>query len=156
MLCRPNVHFHCDINYDPFVYMHENNKTYGSFLSCLAYRRPNSLDRNATQGSPSRCTNTHVRSSRYGPLCAVRLPLYHNAPIHALQLTPPHVDFITEHPEYVVPNNAMGFLSDNDGADYNLCHCTSVLPPPRTQGIASDLHHRHHRGGMAINSLEQL
>jgi len=29
---RPEVRFHCDVNFDPFVYMHENNKTYGSFL----------------------------------------------------------------------------------------------------------------------------
>ena len=34
-------------------------------------------------------------------------------------------DFITEHPEYVAPNNAMNYLSDNGGTDYNLCHCTS-------------------------------
>lgn len=39
-----------------------------------------------------------------------------------------HVGFITEHPEYVARNNAMGFLSDNGGADYNLCHCTSFFP----------------------------
>ena len=31
-LYRPGVRFHCDINIDPFVFMHENNKTYGSFL----------------------------------------------------------------------------------------------------------------------------
>ena len=34
-------------------------------------------------------------------------------------------DFMTENPQYVVPNNAMNFLSDNGGANYNLCHCTS-------------------------------
>jgi hypothetical protein len=32
---------------------------------------------------------------------------------------------MTENPQYVVPNNAMNFLSDNGGANYNLCHCTS-------------------------------
>ena len=42
--------------------------------------------------------------------------------IHAF---PPCADFVAEHPEYVVPNNAMNFLSDNGGTDYNLCHCTS-------------------------------
>jgi len=31
-------------------------------------------------------------------------------------------DFITVHPEYVARNNAMNFLSDNGGAEYNLCH----------------------------------
>ena len=46
---------------------------------------------------------------------------------------PPTVDFVREHPEYVAQNNAMAFLSDNGGVDYNLCHCTSYLPSPRTQ-----------------------
>jgi hypothetical protein len=41
-----------------------------------------------------------------------------------------HLDFITEHPEYVARNNAMDFLSDNGGANYNLCHCTSFPPFP--------------------------
>jgi hypothetical protein len=34
---RPNVHFHCDINFDPFVYLHENNKTYGPSRPCCIY-----------------------------------------------------------------------------------------------------------------------
>jgi len=37
-------------------------------------------------------------------------------------------DFIAENPKYMVWKNAMGFLSDNGGADYNLCHCASFLP----------------------------
>jgi hypothetical protein len=44
---------------------------------------------------------------------------------HALSL---RSDFITEHPEYVALNNAMNYLSDNGGTDYNLCHCTSNSP----------------------------
>ncbi|KAH9163303.1 glycosyltransferase family 15 protein [Lactarius sanguifluus] len=31
-------------------------------------------------------------------------------------------DFVTEHPEFVSPNNAMDFISDNGGESYNLCH----------------------------------
>lgn len=31
-------------------------------------------------------------------------------------------DFIEENPHHVAPNNSMGFLSDNDGETYNLCH----------------------------------
>jgi len=27
-LDRPDVHFHCDINKDPFLFMEDNNKTY--------------------------------------------------------------------------------------------------------------------------------
>lgn len=28
---RPDVHFHCDINRDPFLFMEEHNKTYCAF-----------------------------------------------------------------------------------------------------------------------------
>jgi hypothetical protein len=37
------VHFHCDIDFDPFTYLRENNKTYGSFLSCLSHWMRNSI-----------------------------------------------------------------------------------------------------------------
>ena len=45
-------------------------------------------------------------------------------------LNNPHrdADFVTEHPEFVSPNSAMNFLSDNGGKDYNLCHCACQLP----------------------------
>ena len=33
------------------------------------------------------------------------------------------VEFTKENPQYVAQNNAMGFLSDNGGTSYNLCHC---------------------------------
>jgi len=29
------------------------------------------------------------------------------------------------YPEYVVPGNAMKFISDDGGSDFNLCICTS-------------------------------
>ncbi|KAI0004656.1 glycosyltransferase family 15 protein [Russula compacta] len=77
---EPGVHFHCDVNFDPFVYMHENNKTYGFTVTMYEFRRT----------------------------------------IESLWSTVN--DFITEHPEYVAQNSAMKFLSDNGGADYNLCH----------------------------------
>jgi len=37
-------------------------------------------------------------------------------------LWPTVKDFINENPQYLAPDNAMGFLSDNGGKDYNLCH----------------------------------
>ncbi|KAH9992137.1 nucleotide-diphospho-sugar transferase [Russula vinacea] len=36
---EPGVHFHCDVNIDPFVYLHENNKTYGFTISLYEYQR---------------------------------------------------------------------------------------------------------------------
>jgi alpha 1,2-mannosyltransferase len=36
---------------------------------------------------------------------------------------------VKQHPEYVAENNAMGFISDNHGEEYNLCHCKWPIPP---------------------------
>ena len=33
---RPNIHYHCNINYDPFRFMQENNKIYGTRILSLA------------------------------------------------------------------------------------------------------------------------
>jgi hypothetical protein len=33
------------------------------------------------------------------------------------------IEFITENPQYLHPDNSMDFLSDNSGETYNLCHC---------------------------------
>jgi hypothetical protein len=35
---RSHVHFHSDVNFDPFTYLRENNKTYGLFLLCPAHQ----------------------------------------------------------------------------------------------------------------------
>ncbi|KAI9193322.1 nucleotide-diphospho-sugar transferase [Polychytrium aggregatum] len=35
---EPGVHFYCDINYDPFVYMADNNKHYGFVINLLEIR----------------------------------------------------------------------------------------------------------------------
>jgi alpha 1,2-mannosyltransferase len=34
---EPDVHFHCDINYDPFLFMHDNKKTYGFTITMYEY-----------------------------------------------------------------------------------------------------------------------
>ena len=36
-------------------------------------------------------------------------------------------EFTKAHPEYVAKDNAMGYMSDNHGESYNLCHCKSPL-----------------------------
>jgi alpha 1,2-mannosyltransferase len=41
-------------------------------------------------------------------------------------------------------NNAMGFLSDNDGTDYNLCHCAFLFFPERTITNSRHGFDRHH------------
>ena len=34
-------------------------------------------------------------------------------------------DFMKQNPELVAKDNAMGFLSDDEGENYNHCHCMS-------------------------------
>jgi len=76
---EPDVRYHCDVNFDPFAYLHENNKTYGFTIALYETRRT----------------------------------------IESLWSTVK--DFISQHPQYVAPDNAMSFLSDDGGAEYNLC-----------------------------------
>jgi len=77
---EPDVHFHCDINHDPFKFMEQNNKIYGFTITLYEYER--------------------TIETLWG-----------------------HVqDFIKLHPEFVNPNNAMRFMSENGGSKYNLCH----------------------------------
>ncbi|KAJ7880159.1 glycosyltransferase family 15 protein [Mycena leptocephala] len=77
---EPDVNFFCNLPYDPFLFMQDNNLKYGFTISLPEYPAtiPTLWD-------------------------AVR-------------------EFIKEHPEYVVEGNAMGFLSDNGGKEYNNCH----------------------------------
>ncbi len=35
-------------------------------------------------------------------------------------------DFVKENPQYVAENNAMGYMSEDNGNSYNLCHCESL------------------------------
>lgn len=43
-------------------------------------------------------------------------------------------DFLKSHPEHLVEGNAMGFISDNGGEEYNLCHCESFT---RVQSVTT-------------------
>ncbi|KAF8147842.1 glycosyltransferase family 15 protein [Crassisporium funariophilum] len=77
---EPDVHFHCDLLFDPFMYMQDNNKLYGFTITMYEYEA--------------------TISTLWG-----------------------HVkDFLEKNPQYVAKNNAMGFISDNGGERYNLCH----------------------------------
>lgn len=77
---EPDVHFHCDIKFDPFVFMEDKKKIYAFTITMYEYE--------ATIPT----LWGHVR------------------------------DFAKLHPEYVAENNAMGFMSENGGEKYNLCH----------------------------------
>ena len=85
---EPKVHFFCDVDYDVFRYMQDNNKTYGFTINL--YDAPQSIS----------------------------------------TLWPETMKFISDHPTYKHPNNAMSWLTDkirrpdhNDKANgYSTCH----------------------------------
>ncbi|KAJ7152368.1 alpha-1,2-mannosyltransferase [Mycena filopes] len=77
---EPGVHFHCNLQFDPFIYMEERDKVYGFTITMYEYHKT----------IPTLWG--HVR------------------------------DFMKLHPEYVASDNAMGFMSDDGGETYNLCH----------------------------------
>ncbi|TFK71820.1 glycosyltransferase family 15 protein [Pluteus cervinus] len=77
---EPDVHFHCDLNFDPFLYMEENNKVYGFTITMYEFEKT----------IPTLWASVK--------------------------------EFIKLHPEFVSPDNAMAFMSENGGDSYNLCH----------------------------------
>jgi alpha 1,2-mannosyltransferase len=38
-ITRPDVHYHCDIDFDPFLFMQDSNKTYGFTIALHEYQR---------------------------------------------------------------------------------------------------------------------
>jgi len=77
---EPNVQFFCDIHYDPFLIMEDNNKVYGFTVSLYEYE--------------------------------ATIPTLWNAV----------KEFLDENPEVTPENNALAFLSDDNGDSYNRCH----------------------------------
>ncbi|TFK33267.1 glycosyltransferase family 15 protein [Crucibulum laeve] len=77
---EPNVRFHCDINFDPFLYMEDNDKVYS--FTIATYEIVETIS----------SLWTSVKS------------------------------FMSLHPEFVVQNNSMNFLSLTWGRTYNRCH----------------------------------
>jgi len=77
---EPHVQFYCDVLYDPFLFMEENNKVYSWTITLQEW--------------PSTITTLwkHV------------------------------MDFVNDHPEYIAKDNALSFLSSDNGQTYNLCH----------------------------------
>ncbi|KAF8345050.1 glycosyltransferase family 15 protein [Amanita rubescens] len=77
---EPDVHFHCDISFDPFLFMEDNNKIYSFTITMFEFEKT--------------------------------IPtLWHHVK-----------EFADHHPQYIADGNSMGFLSDDAGNKYNLCH----------------------------------
>ncbi|CAA19580.1 O-glycoside alpha-1,2-mannosyltransferase omh1 [Schizosaccharomyces pombe] len=77
---EPSVDFFCDLDFDPFAYMKENNKAYAFTITVTEY----------SETIPS--------------------------------LWPSTKEFIKMHPNALHPNNALNFISNDDGETYNGCH----------------------------------
>ncbi|TFL07640.1 glycosyltransferase family 15 protein [Pterulicium gracile] len=77
---EPDVKFFCDLDYDPFKFMEENNKVYSFTISLLEWEATISTLWKAV------------------------------------------TEFTTANPQYLAEDNALGFISDNGGVKYNLCH----------------------------------
>ncbi|TGZ79463.1 glycosyl transferase [Ascodesmis nigricans] len=74
---EPKVHFFCDVDYDVFRYMEDNDKTYGWVINL--YDSPESIE----------------------------------------TLWPQTLKFLAEHPDYLHPNNAWNWVTDNKRAEHN-------------------------------------
>jgi len=77
---EPDVKFFCDLDYDPFLIMQDQNKMYGFTVSLFEYE--------------------------------ATIPGLWNAV----------KEFTHANPELLSPDNAMAFLSDDGGENYNRCH----------------------------------
>lgn len=93
------MQFTCEIPFDPFVRMIELNKRY-SFTISLGEVKPTIPSLWST--IKGRIPNTFRVRLKLKAFCT---------------------DFRATYPDLVVEDNAMGFLSNNDGETYNLCHC---------------------------------
>ena|ERR1700722_1593510 len=91
------------------------------------------------KASRSRCMSTKAQYLPYGNRLKVTRSIFLLSVLtRALVL-----EFIAANPELVDPDNAMAFLSDDNGETYNKCHCKLLV-----NGLGKDTEH--------IISLEQL
>lgn len=152
MLSRPGVHLHCDVNYDPFVYLHENNIVYGSFLSCLIHRIPDSILFKCDSGFTIAMREyRRTIESLWSTVRGMSHPLPQHAELcfmlHGSRS--PHDRFHREEPKICGVEKRDGLLVRQRRCrlqPLSLCVLSSFAIP--LQGAASD--HHHHIGGVAI------
>ncbi|KAF5346642.1 hypothetical protein D9758_013190 [Tetrapyrgos nigripes] len=92
---EPDVHFHCDLTFDPFVWMEDHEKAYAFTITMYEFERTIPTLWETTKGFWKSVWKSF--GGKGG-------------------------DFMKQHPEYIAEDNSMGYLSDNGGDTYNLCH----------------------------------
>lgn len=98
--------------------MEDNNKVYGS--SCLTLCHLMFLLE--IKASPSHCMSMRQLFQLFGTPWKVNSFAIHGrhvVDIHA------RIEFLDENPGITPENNALAFLSDDNGDSYNRCHCAS-------------------------------
>ena len=123
---RPHVQFHCDILYDPFLFMEEHKKVYcmlffSLFMSLRSFNFWNfysfyNYDVRIFSHDPNTMETCHG---------FVFFPLKDNLSFFKLHYYWFRIvsDFAHDHPEYIAKDNSLGFMSSDNGQNYNLCHC---------------------------------
>lgn len=115
-VCRPNVQFYCDLDYDPFLLMKDQNKVYGISFFSLTY---------STNSFPFHSTGFTISLYEYASTIPTLWETTKGEIDYCLPYYPnmASLAFIKEHPQYLSEDNAMAFLSSDGGESYNLCHC---------------------------------
>jgi alpha 1,2-mannosyltransferase len=127
---RPSVKLFCDIDYDPFLFMQEEKKVYGSYGQCVPKRSKSTalwLTSLPTQVSRFLYMNTLRPYPHYGMLQKVRGQQHLLGRSSLIFTTPASTEFIQANPDLLPKDNAMGFISDDGGESYNRCHCMCQL-----------------------------
>lgn len=106
---EPGVKYTCDIDFDPFLYMQDNNKKYGKELYTrnLLILRFGTLD----------LTNVLESIRLFSPGFTISLKEYAET-IPTLWNTTK--DFMRKNPELLAKDNLLPFISDDDGENYNV------------------------------------
>ncbi|SCV70130.1 BQ2448_1524 [Microbotryum intermedium] len=89
---EPGVKFFCDLAYDPFVFMRDNDKKYGWAISIYEYAETIPSLWSVTQGESISVVTGSVW------------------------------DFIHKNQRLIAPNNLIDWISDDLGETYNRCH----------------------------------
>jgi len=53
--------------------------------------------------------------------------LYYSCLLFSMHAADLRLEFADHHPQYIADGNSMGFLSDDAGNKYNLCHCKFLI-----------------------------
>ncbi|KAF7318570.1 Glycosyltransferase family 15 protein [Mycena chlorophos] len=100
---EPRVKFHCDILDDPFVYLEENDKVYGTSVVCETGPKYD-----AEQATQCLYMKFLPQSRLSGKQYKARLS----------------ASFMENYPQYILPkeDTLMKFISNDNGRTYNRCH----------------------------------